>query len=361
MALLLGIIREIGALLPRAIRLPDMRLTALGRQGGRAQGESCNFTLEDQAMRILLAYDGSEGAETASDLVAHLPLPSETKLAVVAVIDTPAPALSAVDVPVRSLEDADRELELRRSFEHQLPTVAAKLGAPDRSCETRILRGRPATELVKEAERWSADLIVVGSRSLGRLGSLLLGSTSAEVVDHAPCPVLVARHPGVHRLVIGVDGSPTADRAIATLCALPWRGAVPAVVVGVVEPISAWDFAGGGFTPELVEMGIEAQEERGRQLKTKVDGAVASLRRAGGRASGEVRKGDAADQLIAAAEGRGADLVVVGTRGLDMLKRLLRGSVARKVLLNATASVLVIRPLREKTDTKQPVAARAAL
>jgi nucleotide-binding universal stress UspA family protein len=312
-------------------------------------------------MRILLAYDGSEGAETASDLVAHLPLPSDTDVAVVAVIDTPAPALSAVDVPVRPLEDTDREPELRRSFEQQLPTVAAKLGALDRSCETRILRGRPATELVKEAERWSADLMVVGSRRLGRLGSLLLGSTSAEVVDHAPCPVLVARHPGVHRLVIGVDGSPTADRAIATLSAMPMLHAIPAAVVGVVEPISAWGFTAGGFTPEVVEMGIEAQEERAQQLVARVNEAVASLRRAGGLADGEVRKGDAADQLMAAAEGRGADLVVVGTRGLGTLKRLLLGSVARKVLLNATASVLVIRPLREKTETKQPVGARAAL
>jgi nucleotide-binding universal stress UspA family protein len=309
-------------------------------------------------MRVLVAYDGSEGAETASDLVAHLRLPSDTDLAVVAVVDTPAPALSAVDVPVRPLEDSDRELELRRSFADKLPTVAAKLGTADRSCETRILRGRPATELVKEAERWSADLMVIGSRRQGRLETLLLGSTSAEVVDHAPCPVLVARHPSVHRLVIGVDGSPTAERAIATLAASPLLRAVPAVVVGVVEPISAWDFTGGGFTPELVEMGIEAQDERARQLTTQVDEAVASLRRAGGLADGEVRKGDAADQLIAAAEGRGADLVVVGTRGLGTLKRLLLGSVARKVLLNASASVLVIRPVRERIEAKLPVGAR---
>src|SRR6266498_3765296 len=102
-----------------------------------------------------------------------------------------------------------------------------------------------------------------------RAESLLLGSTSAEVVDHAPCPVLVARHPSVHWLVIGMDGSECAKRAVATLVAWPLLRAAPASVVGVVEPLSAWDFAAGGATPQAVEMAMEAQNERARQLTTQ--------------------------------------------------------------------------------------------
>lgn len=316
---------------------------------------------EDTVVRILLAYDGSDGAQTACDLVAHLRLPHDTELAVVAVLDTPASALSAVDVPITPPGENEGGDELRRSVDLQLSAMAANLRSPDRRCEARILRGRPSSELVEEAERWNADLIVVGNRGHSPLESIFLGSTSAEVVDHAPCPVLVARHPGAHRLVVGVDGSESARRAVATLVAWPLLRAVPASVIGVVEPISAWDFAAGGAIPAVVEMRIETQHERARQLATQVDEAVASLRRAGGLADGEVRKGDAADQLLRAAKERGADLVVVGTRGLGTLERLLLGSVARNVVLHAPASVLVVRQLRAKIKAKQPVSVLAAV
>lgn len=108
-------------------------------------------------------------------------------------------------------------------------------------------------------------------------------------------------------------------------------------------------------------MRIEAQHERGRQLATQVDEAVAALRRAGGLADSEVREGDAADQLMRAASERGADLVVVGTRGLHGLGRLLLGSVARNVLLHAPASVLVVRSLGETIEARQAATALAGV
>jgi nucleotide-binding universal stress UspA family protein len=312
-------------------------------------------------MRILLAYDGSAGAETACRLVAQLRLPRGTELAVVSVVDAPATAWSVVDVPMNRRETEGREIEGLKELDAELSNVAGGLRAPDRTCETRILRGRPATVLVDEAERWNADLVVVGNRGHGVLESLLLGSTSAEVVDHAPCPVLVARHPSVHRLVVGVDGSESAEQTVATLVAWPLLRAAPMSVVGVVEPLSAWDFAAAGAAPQAVEMAIKTQEERVRELATQVDEAVAALRQAGALADGEIRKGDAADQLIRAATERRADLVVVGTRGLGMIGRLLLGSVARKVVLHASASVLIVRPVRERIEARQSVGALATV
>jgi nucleotide-binding universal stress UspA family protein len=314
-------------------------------------------------MRILLAYDGSAGAETACRLVAQLRLPRGTELAVVGVVDPRTTAWSVVDVPMnrRDKEAEGRKVEGVKQLDAELSNIARGLRAPDRTCETRILRGRAATVLVDEAERWKADLIVVGNRGHGVLEGLLLGSTSAEVVDHAPCPVLVARHPSVHRLVIGMDGSEGAERAVATLLAWPLLRAAPASVVGVVESLSAWDFAAGAAAPQAVEMAMEAQDERARKLATQVDGAVAALRRAGSLADSEIRKGDATDQLIRAATERGADLVVVGTRGLGMIRRLLLGSVARKVVLHASASVLIVRPPRERVEVRQSAGALAVV
>jgi nucleotide-binding universal stress UspA family protein len=56
------------------------------------------------------------------------------------------------------------------------------------------LEGYPPDVLVAHAEAVGADLVVVGTRGRGELASLLLGSTSHRVVNHAPCDVLVVRH-----------------------------------------------------------------------------------------------------------------------------------------------------------------------
>jgi nucleotide-binding universal stress UspA family protein len=67
------------------------------------------------------------------------------------------------------------------------------------------------------------------------------------------------------------------------------------------------------------------------------------LRQAGLQADAEVREGDPAHEIVLSARQHGAGLVVVGTRGQTGLRRLILGSVARKVLLHAPCSVLIVR------------------
>ena len=71
-----------------------------------------------------------------------------------------------------------------------LPTVADDFAEAQRS---NVWKGYPPDVLVGYAEKIGADMIVVGSRGRGDLASLVLGSTSHRVVNHAPCDVLVAR------------------------------------------------------------------------------------------------------------------------------------------------------------------------
>ena len=87
----------------------------------------------------------------------------------------------------------------------------------------------------------------------------------------------------------------------------------------------------------------EAVEAERAVRTVACDAAVERLRDAGLDASSEIRSGDPAHEVIAAAAGAGAGLVVVGTRGLTGLRRLVLGSVARNVLLSAPCSVLVVR------------------
>jgi nucleotide-binding universal stress UspA family protein len=77
--------------------------------------------------------------------------------------------------------------------------------------------------------------------------------------------------------------------------------------------------------------------------------AAARLRDAGRTVEAEMRDGDAAGEIIAVAEHRGADLIVLGTRGRTGLTRLLLGSVARNVLSGSPVSVLIVRDPTETT------------
>ena len=79
--------------------------------------------------------------------------------------------------------------------------------------------------VVDHARSLPADLVVVGSRGHGTIESMMLGSVSAEVVDHAHAPVLVTRSRQAKRIVLAWDGSPSASRAADVVATWPmlWR------------------------------------------------------------------------------------------------------------------------------------------
>ena len=86
--------------------------------------------------------------------------------------------------------------EYRKLAEKALPASVEESGVADSGVEvTTILREGHAVDVLCE-EATSADLLVVGSRGLGGFRGLLLGSVSQQVVQHAPCPVVVV--PGHH-------------------------------------------------------------------------------------------------------------------------------------------------------------------
>jgi nucleotide-binding universal stress UspA family protein len=309
-------------------------------------------------MRLLLAYDGSACADAARDLVARLPLPAGSAITLVTALERGPLAFGAGEFALAPHEAEDAEGQLLADLQTMLHEAAEPLRTADRHIDTRVIRGRPASAIVDEAVAIQPDLIVVGSRGHGPLASVVMGSVSAEVVDHAPCPVLVARHPSVSRLVVGADGSASADRALALLRRWPIFAGHPATVVTVTEPIAAW--AGRTSTamfPAWVAM-QESGAQRGAEARQLAERAAEQLARAGIGADVELREGDPADQLIRAAEAVGADLIVVGSRGLSTIPRLLIGSVARKVLLHAPQSVLVVREARERVREPEREASR---
>jgi nucleotide-binding universal stress UspA family protein len=288
--------------------------------------------------RILLATDGSPSARTALDLVRALAWPAGTILRLVHVAPT-LPALVEWGPAQRIYEGFD---ELVRA---SLDETAQHLRRADLTVQTDVLTGgEPAARIVRDAREFHADLIVTGSRGHGTIATMLLGSVAAAIVDHAPCPVLVARRPSCRSVVLAEDGSPGAFEARKLLATWPMFTGIPLRVVSVAHvtaPLLS------GIAPTLLAEARRAHEELLTETRTAygrlANESAEQLRIAGRRAEAEVRTGDVAAELLNAARETNADLIAVGSRGHGAMTRLLLGSVARNVLTHATCSVLIAR------------------
>ena len=294
-------------------------------------------------MRILIAYDGSAGAEQSLRLADSVDWPADSTLRIAAVIEPTllfvgAPMAGGLDIPPPEVD-----AEITAYQQEQVTKAAQSLRSADRTVEGIVLRGRPATALVDEATRFGADLVMGGSRGHGTISSLLLGSVSAEVVDHAPCPVLVSRTQSINRVIFATDGSVPSAAAETVLSTWPIFERLPIHVVSVADVVEPWHT---GIAPTMYRQVIEAHARdlaEARAEHTRIaEETTARLRARGRQAEAAMRTGDAAAEIIAAAADVAADLVVMGSRGRTGLARVVLGSVARNVLQGSTASVLVV-------------------
>jgi nucleotide-binding universal stress UspA family protein len=312
-------------------------------------------------MRVLVAIDGSASSDAARNLVASLAWPEATLIRLIAVVE-PMSALTAGLAPYSATEFDDRPV--MTSLEERVADAALGLAKPGRVVETAVLRGRPATVIVEQALDLRAELIVVGSRGLGRLRSMLLGSVSAEVVDHAPCPVLVARAASIGPILVAVDGSDSARRAVEHLADTRYLAGHPMHVLTVGPLLHAGlPYWAMNVADSRVETYQDLAAEERRRTEAKAARAAEELARAGFDVRWTISGGDAAHEILQAAQNFDCDLIVLGSRGLTGIDRVLLGSVARNVLLHASASVLIVRePIRERgaEPAHEPVAAALA-
>jgi len=300
-------------------------------------------------MRILLAVDGSVCSDRATQLVASLPLPPESAVRVVAVLQPFADAL-ALSYAAAGDASANMESEEERDARHLREAIGRAETALRRdglAVDGFLVRGRPASSIVDEAATMKADLVVVGSRGHGTIATMVLGSTAAEIVDHAACPVLVARGNTLGALALADDGSHSARGAEAVLTGWPIFTASHVQVLTVAEvavPVAA------GFTPGLYDQVLESYtksvDEARHEVAEQSQTAAHRLVAAGLDAEAITLEGDAAAEIVKHAQAHHIGTIVMGTRGHTGLTRLILGSVARNVLLHAHCSVLVVREAR---------------
>ena len=300
-------------------------------------------------MRILLAVDGSVCSDRATELVAGMALPPGSSVRVVAVLQPFADAL-ALSYAAAGDASANMESEEERDARHLREAIGRAETALRRdgiTVDGFLIRGRPASSIVDEAAGMNADLVVVGSRGHGTIATMVLGSTAGEVVDHAPCPVLVARDGVLGTIAFADDGSSSARRAEAVLADWPIFRASHVSVITVAEvalPVAV------GFTPGLYDQVLESYtrsaDEAREETAAESETAAQRLAAAGLETEAAALEGDAAAEILRYAQACGIGTVVMGTRGHTGLARLVMGSVARNVLLHAHCSVLIVRETR---------------
>jgi nucleotide-binding universal stress UspA family protein len=208
----------------------------------------------------------------------------------------------------------------------------------------------PAAERLVEASG-SADLLVVGSRGRGGVGSALLGSVALHCVTHAACPVLVVHPtpPGRERsgkVLVGVDGSVASRMALVAAVDEAARLGAEVTVFSTYLMADYWT----DLTSVIVPTVEDVRRQLHRGAEEMVDEVLAARTPAAAGPAPTVHvvvtEGQPADVLLRRAAD--ADLLVVGSRGHGEFRGLLLGSVALACAMHGPCPVLVAHPKADR-------------
>jgi nucleotide-binding universal stress UspA family protein len=252
---------------------------------------------------IVVGTDGSPTADVAVGAAIRLARRCRAELQVVS-------ALQGYGLTERDLRETWLDIA-KRADKAKVP---ARFDLVDRA---------PGPALLETAEAVDADLIVLGNRGMGKATRVRLGSIPDVVAYAAPCDLLIvdttraevgASSPPFRRIVAGTDGSPTASDAVR-------RGFDLAAIYGAdVRLVFVGDPLVGAIRLEEAATGAPD------------DVAVERL----------IESGDPAERICEVADRDGADLVVVGNKGMSGVRRLL-GSVPNAVAHVVPTNVLVVK------------------
>lgn len=148
--------------------------------------------------RIVAAVDGSDGALAAVSSAATLAAALDAEMVLIAVAQ-PVPIHG--DPGWQAYADAEHLAEIppemlpRVTNDHLEEARGRAIAAGAKRIRMVARSGDPATEIIAQIRDEKAEIVVVGSRGLGRLSGLLLGSVSQKLALSAPCSVLIVRRP----------------------------------------------------------------------------------------------------------------------------------------------------------------------
>jgi nucleotide-binding universal stress UspA family protein len=287
---------------------------------------------------VLIGYDGSTSAGAALTWAQDEAARRSAPLELVYVYEW---AASVTPVPLGA---AWPDPAVRREAVATVDEAVARAHAarPQVELTGTVVDGTVVPTLRKLSEQ--AQLLVLGNRGLGGFTGLLAGSVATGVATHARCPVVVVRGstPPEQPVVVGVDDSPDADRAVGFGFDQAAARGVPLVAVRAWQPPPVpWRSDIRPLVYDSEELAASERRLASQALsrwQDKHPEVPVSIR---------LLPSTPAHALIAASAE--AQLVVVGSRGRGGFRGLLLGSVARQLIHHAHCPVAVVRDLTEPT------------
>lgn len=321
-------------------------------------------------MRILIGYDGSENSEVIFDDLKLAGLSGECEVMVAATADlqavSPPPAreIAGQSFASTGAATAFRRAEIQSEPAKHAEEIAAEaldrlsLLFPEWNIQKSVLTGTPAEELIKAADDWNADLIVVGSRGRASTGELL-GGASKKVVNDSRRSVRVARYVPQKRenipprVIIGIDGSSAAEAAVLAVGRREWQAGTQVRLVNVREKLSKSKIA--SLSLHTAEMLNDYQQSRAKRADEMIQWATYRLKAAKLNVSMSIQSGDAKRVLLRDAQKWKADCIFVGTRDFknsvdfkNPSDSFRLGSVSTGIVTDAYCSVEIVRPASDE-------------
>lgn len=217
--------------------------------------------------------------------------------------------------------------------------------------------GTPET-LQRAARERNADLLVLGSSHRGAVGRVLIGSVTEQTLHGAPCAVAVASV-GFHTrgtpaclqsVAVGHDVREPTPGALAAGIGLCEKTGTALLLAAVADDAAIPDPTRATMPyAEVVEARIHAAEQAVALALNSVPKGIS--------ATGEVRDGEAAEQLLEVTES--VDLLVLGSHGRGLIGRLIMDSTSDAIVRSATCPVLVVPPEDMKPRTPSARATRS--
>lgn len=292
---------------------------------------------------ILVGVDGSPESLGAVDWAVARAARNDWRVHILCAYSLPSFTTASLDGGYAALDDTAVRSGAQAVVDEAVARVQGRNVAVTSSLET----GDPAGVLVDLSGE--AALAVVGTRGGGGFADRLLGTVSSALPAHAHCPTVVvprhtegAEYTPVRRIVVGVDGSESARKALrwAVHEAEAWEAELTA--------IAAVPMASGAGALAWLPAAVD-REQVLADVRSGLDRAVADA--VEGHPKVVVRRhaldGNAAELM--AEFSTAVDLVVVGSRGRGGFSGLLLGSVSQGVLSHASCPVMVV-PARTKGD-----------
>ncbi|MFN0122145.1 MAG: universal stress protein [Blastocatellia bacterium] len=298
--------------------------------------------LRRERMKILIAHDGSAGAESMIEDLKRAGLPRQAEALVLSIAEERIPAPYSIGgVPTGFRQEELAEVRNALALARQAQETVRAL-FPDWETRAEAGIGSPGAEIMARADEWHPDLIIAGSQGRGALGRLIFGSVSQQLVSQARCGVRIARGRAVEpadtpvRLIAGIDGSPHAAAAVREIATRRWPHGGEITLVS-----AAWTIppvTGSGQAAVVMDW-IATENDR---VKKMMDEAAETLRGTGLAVHTLVEEEEPKRLLLETAGRLRADCIFVGARGMGRLERILAGSVSVGVATRAHCSVEII-------------------